>query len=301
LCFATGVVTFPAVVWAPVNRAAPGDDRILLFTRVVAAVVIVILLFAWAVLFLLPSQTDHRFAWTIQPSMTAMLMSAGYGSALYFFTRVLTGDRWHRVALGFLPTTVFTWMMLGATLLHWDRFHHGSLPFMVWFWVYLITPVLVPAVWVMNRSHDPGMRKAQDAAFPGGIRIAMVVVGVGMLSIAAWMYLAPTSAIAAWPWVLTPLTTRAVASFVALPGVAWLAIAADGRLSAAPAVLGTLALGLVLLLIAVARSWNEFDHGNALAYVYVAGLIGTLATIASLALWIHNQERHGPSVVGASP
>jgi hypothetical protein len=287
-------------VWAPVTSAAAGDDRILLFTRVVAAVVIAILLLAWAVLFLFPTQTDHRFAWTIQPSMTAMLMGAGYGSALYFFARVLTGNRWHRVALGFLPTTVFTWMMLGATLLHWDKFHHGTLPFMLWFWVYLITPLVVPTVWVVNRRRDPGATKARDAMFPGGLRIAMVVAGAGMLSIAAWMYAAPASAIAVWPWMLTVLTTRAVASFVALPGVAWLAIAADGRLSAAPAVLATLALGLVLLLIAVARSWNQFDHANALAYVYVAGLIGTLAAIASLALWIRNQNDAIHPPVGAS-
>jgi hypothetical protein len=256
----------------------------------VAAAVIVILLLAWVVLFLFPTETDHRFAWTIQPSMTAMLMGAGYGSALYFFARVLTEDRWHRIALGFLPTTVFTWMMLGATLLHWDKFHHGTLPFMVWFWVYVITPVLVPAVWLLNRPRDPGPRKGSDEMFPGKLRLAMIVAGAGMVSIAAWMYLAPESAIAVWPWVLTPLTARAVASFVALPGVAWLAIAADGRRSAAPATLGTLALGLVLLLIAVARSWDEFDHGNALAYVYVAGLVGTLAAIAALAVWIRGQS-----------
>jgi hypothetical protein len=272
------------------NTAAPQDDRILPLTRVVAAVVIVILLFAWGVLFLLPSQTDHRFAWTIQPSMTALLMGAGYGSALYFFARVLTEDRWRRVALGFLPTTVFTWMMLGATLLHWDRFHHGSLAFALWFWIYLVTPVLVPAVWFMNRRHDPGTTDGEET-FPRMVRIAIVVAGAGMLSIAAWMYLAPTSAIDVWPWLLTPLTARAVASFVALPGVAWLAIAADGRLSAAPVMLGTLALGLVLLLIAVARSWSQFDHSNVLSYIYVAGLAATLAAIGGLSLWIRNRQR----------
>ena len=277
-------------MWAPVNSVASRDDRILLFTRLVAGVVIAILLLAWVVLFLFPAQTDHRFAWTIQPSMTALLMGAGYGSALYFFARVLFGDRWHRVALGFLPTTVFTWMMLGATLLHWDKFHHGTLPFLLWFWVYVVTPILVPTVWLVNRRRDPGARKTHDAMFPSGLRIAMVVTGAGMVSIAAWMYVAPASAIAVWPWMLTALTTRAIASFVALPGVAWLAMAADGRLSAAPVVLATLALGLVLLLIAVARSWNEFDHANVLAYVYVAGLIGTLAAIASLTIWIRKQN-----------
>src|SRR5438093_2893140 len=111
--------------------------------------------------------------------MTALLMGAGYGSALYFFARVLTGDRWHRVTLGFLPTTVFTWMMLGATLLHWDRFHHGSNAFLLWFWVYVITPVLVPALWLLNRRHDPKTLEERDGMFPRWIRNAMAVAGVG--------------------------------------------------------------------------------------------------------------------------
>ena len=269
--------------------SSPPDDRILPFTRVVAAVVIVILLFAWVVLFLLPAETDRRFAWTIQPTMTAMLMGAGYGSALSFFVRVLVERRWHRVGLGFLPTTVFTWMMLGATFLHWDRFRHGSLPFLLWLWIYLITPLLVPGVWIVNRRHDPGVPEARDAAFPAGLRVAMAGAGLGMLAISGWMYLAPSSAIAVWPWALTPLTARAVAAFVALPGVAWLAIASDDRWSAAGVMLGTVAIGLALLLVAVGRAWDQFDHSDPLSYVYVGGLIGTLGAIGALSAWMRRR------------
>ncbi len=271
--------------------APPKDDRDLPFTRVVAALVIVILMFAWIVLFVMPTQTEHRFAWTIHPTMTAMLMGAGYGSALYFFVRVLTEKRWHRVALGFMPTTVFTWMMLGATFLHWGRFHHGSVPFLAWLWIYLITPFLVPAVWLVNRRHDPGVAEARDTALPSWVRVTMVGVGAGMVAISGWMYVAPASAISAWPWTLTPLTARAVASFVALPGVAWLAIAGDGRWSAARVMLGTVAIGLVLLLVAVVRAWGEFDHSNPLSYVYTAGLIATLAGIGALSVWMRRQAR----------
>jgi hypothetical protein len=256
---------------------------------VVAALVIVILVFATVVLFLLPAETDRRFAWTIQPTMTAMLMGAGYGSALYFFARVLVERRWHRVGLGFLPTTIFTWMMLGATFLHWDRFRHGSLPFLLWFWIYLLTPLLVPGVWVVNRRHDPGVPEDHDAAFPSWLRMAMAGVGFGMLALAGWMYLAPTSAAAVWPWTLTPLTCRAVAAFVALPAVAWLAIASDGRWSAARVVLGTVAIGLVLLLVAVGRAWDQFDHSDPLSYVYVSGLIGTLGAIGALSAWMRRR------------
>jgi len=247
-------------------------------------VVFVILVLAWVVLFLHPGETDRRFAWTIDSRMTAMVMGAGYGSALYFFARVLTEQRWHRAALGFLPTTVFTWLMLGATFLHWDRFRHGSSPFRLWFWVYLITPILVPAVWFMNRRHDPKTLEQPDATFPRWTRRAMVAAGIAILAVVMWLYGWPENAIGAWPWPLTPLTARAVAAFVALPGVAWLAIAADGRWSAARATLTTVAIGLVLLLIAVARAWDEFDHTNALSVIYVAGLIATLAVIAVLSV-----------------
>jgi len=256
-----------------------------------AVAVIAILVLAWIVLFLFPSDTDHRFAWTIDSRMTVMLMGAGYGSAIYFFVRVLTERRWHRVTLGFIPTTVFTWMMLGATVLHWDRFRHGSTPFLLWFWVYLLTPILVPAVWFLNRSHDPRMLEERDAIFPRWIRVAMAVAGIAMAAVAAWMYVVPGSAASVWPWSLTPLTARAVAAFVALPAVAWLAIAVDGRWSASRVMLATIALGLVLLLIAVVRAWHEFDPTNPLRVIYVGGLVGTLAAIAILSLWMRRLIR----------
>ena len=258
------------------------DDRILVFTRVVAAVVVAILFIAWFALYLHPGETDHRFAWTISSRMTAMLMGAGYGSAILFYVRVLLGRRWHRVALGFIPTTVFTWLLLAATVLHWDKFRHGSLPFMLWVWIYAITPILVPAVWLLNRPRDPGTPEHEDAVLARSTRAVLVTVGVLLLSVAAALFLRPSALIPAWPWPLTPLTARAVAGFVALPGVAWLALAADGRWSAGRVAVQTVALGTILLLGSVTRAWSEFDHSNPLSYLYVAGLVGTLLGLGAL-------------------
>jgi hypothetical protein len=260
----------------------PTDDRILVFTRVVAAVVVGILFTAWFALYLHPGETDHRFAWTISSRMTAMLMGAGYGSAILFYVRVLLGRRWHRVALGFIPTTVFTWLLLAATVLHWDKFRHGSLPFMLWVWIYAITPILVPSVWLLNRRRDPGTPESEDAVLARPIRAVLVAAGALLLAVAAVMFLRPSALIPAWPWPLTPLTARAVAGFIALPGVAWLAIAADGRWSAGRVAVQTVALGVVLLIGAVTRAWSEFDHSNVLSYLYVAGLAGTLVGLAAL-------------------
>jgi hypothetical protein len=267
------------------------DDRILPFTRFVALVVIGILVTAWVILFLWPEQTDRRFAWTIEPTMTPMLMGAGYGSAAYFYARVLFGRRWHLVSLGFLPTTLFTWMLLAATFLHWDRFHHGEFPFYLWLWVYIVTPFLVPGVWLLNRRYDPGRPDPDDPPFPAWVLLGLRVAGAFLLAIAAWLFVFPEAAIDAWPWMLTPLTARTVAAFVALPGVAWLVIATDGRWSAARAMVETVALGLVFLVIAVVRAWDQFDTGNPLTWAYVGGLVGTLVAIAAGYGWMESRRR----------
>jgi hypothetical protein len=269
-----------------------GDDHILVFTRVVAAVVVGILFTAWFALYLHPGETDHRFAWTISSRMTAMLMGAGYGSAILFYTRVLLGRRWHRVALGFIPTAVFTWLLLAATVLHWGKFRHGSLPFLLWVWIYAITPILVPAVWLLNRPRDPGTPEHEDAVLARPIRSILVAVGVLLLAVAAALFLRPSELISVWPWPLTPLTARAVAGFVALPGVAWLAIAADGRWSAGRVAVQTVGLGVILLIGAVIRAWSEFDHSNPLSYLYVAGLAGTLVGLVALYVFEERAVTH---------
>jgi hypothetical protein len=117
---------------------------------------------------------------------------------------------------------------------------------------------------------------------------------VVMLAIAAWLFLFPSGAIGGWPWTLTPLTARSVAACVARPGVAWLAVAADGRWSATKTVLETLALGLVLLLVAVARAWEQFDTSRALTWLYVGGLVGTLAALAVWYAWMERRSSKLP-------
>src|SRR5437879_594566 len=167
------------------------DDRVLVFTRIVAVVGGVILFTAWFALYLHPGETDRRFAWTISSRMTAMLMGAGYGSAILFYLRVLFGRRWHRVALGFIPTAVFTWLLLAATFLHWDKFRHGSFPFLLWVWIYAITPLLVPAVWLSNRPRDHGTLEAADVELAGPLKAGLVAVGILLLAVAGCVFAPP--------------------------------------------------------------------------------------------------------------
>lgn len=44
-------------------------------------------------------------------------------------------------------------------------------------------------------------------------------VGICLILLATVVFIVPAPAIAAWPWTLTPLTTRIIASWMMLPGV----------------------------------------------------------------------------------
>lgn len=270
-------------------EAGAPDDRILPIVRVVAAIIVVILAVATWVLFFHPESTDRHFAWTIKPDMTARLMGVGYGSALYFYVRVLTGRRWHRVTLGFLPTTLFTWLMLSATLLHLDKFHHGTLPFALWLWIYVITVALVPGVWLLNRSHDPGTLEERDACIPRWARTLLAIAGGGLLVVVALLFAWPAGAIRVWPWTLTPLTSRTVAAFTSIPAAGWVVMAWDGRWSAAKVLCETLLIGLVLLVVGVALSWSDFDPSRPLTWVYLVWVGATIAGVAALSVWMESK------------
>jgi hypothetical protein len=287
--------TGPCAKGDGVRARVERDDRIFVVTRAVAVVVILILVLATDVLNFDPGRTATRFPWTIPSHMTCFVMGSGYGSAVYFFIRVLTGRRWHRVHLGFAPTTAFVTLLLASTLLHSGKFHHGTFPFELWFVVYLVTPVVIPALWAWNHRTDPRELEPADARLPDAVRLALVVTGLAMAAVTAIVFVRPSLAIPVWPWPLTPLTARAVAAFIALPAVAWLAMAADSRWSACRIPIETVGLGLVLLLIGVARAWSEFDTSRLLTYVYVVGLSATLVSVTALWLWMnHSVRRSAP-------
>ena len=274
------------------------DDRVLLSTRMLAACIVPFLLVAFAGLSLFPSSTGSWFAWDVRPSMTPLLMAAGYLAGAYFFIRVLTERRWHRVHLGFLPITAFTLFLGIATLSHLDRFEHDHVAFWVWTGLYLTTPVLVPLVWWRNRATDPGaLEPNADLALPRGVRALLLVAGVVQSAIAAVLLLSPPTMIAIWPWQLTPLTAQVLGGWFALPGVVALAMALDGRSSAIRITLQSQVIGIALILIGAARAWSDFHTDNPLAYVFVGGLGLLLVGLVALDLGTQRMRRQASARV----
>ncbi|MGA7730998.1 MAG: hypothetical protein WCD37_06960 [Chloroflexia bacterium] len=274
------------------------DDRILPEVRWTAVVVIVVLLTTVGVLYGFPERTGELFAWKIDPPMSALFLGAGYAGGLYFFVRVALASRWHTVANIFTPTTVFVWLMLAATLLHFDRFIKDSVAFNLWIVIYLITPIYVPFLWYRNRVTDPHVVEPGDIVVPRSVRVASGMLGVGALVFAVILFALPqfgSGALDIWPWKLTPLTARVTAAAMSFPAVAWVMLGREQRWSGWRVPLGVQLVALGMTLLAVPRAWDSFDGSRLATWVFVGVLLALVA--ATLVLYVTMEARRRAAVV----
>jgi hypothetical protein len=280
------------------------DGRILPATHWASLVVFAILVPALVILWGLPGRTADAWAWTIEPDLTPIFLGAGYGAGAYFFLRTFLADRFHPSAAGIFGAAFFATFMLVATLIHWDRFNHGDAPligalvFYGWVIVYILSPVVVFALWWLNRRTDTGEPAPGEAIVPQGARRAAQVVAAGAFALAAVLYLAPATAIDFWPWQLTPLTSRVIGSFTAQVGVGAVLVSLDPRWSAWKLIVETFFVATALLLIGALRAWDDFDTANAATYVYIGSLLAADVALVWLYLAMERRERAQPSVAG---
>lgn len=258
------------------------DDRVFRETRWLGAVIVPFLVVAFALLYFFPDDTRHWFAWDVQPTITPLIMGAGYIAGAYFFVRVARANRWHRIQVGFLPVTAFTLFMAIGTFAHLDRFATEHVAFWIWVGLYVVTPVLVPLAWWRNRATDPGTPEPGEPALPAFVRPLLLAAGTVQTVVALVLLLSPSTMIAHWPWHLTPLTAQTLGGWFALPGVTALMMGLDGRWTAIRITLESQLIGLALILLATVRAWDDVDTSNTLAYIFVAGIAGLFISLLAL-------------------
>jgi hypothetical protein len=249
------------------------DDRIQPLTRIVAVIVIPFLWLAFLILYFYPDTSGERFAWAIRPHMTAMYMGAGYLGGSWLFVNAVFGKRWHRIAGGFLPITTFTWFMMLATFLHWDRFSHGRLGFTLWLILYIVTPFLVPALWLRNRKTDSGEPEPNDIVIPAAVAMIMKLIAAGALIYAVVGFINPEFVILTWVWTLTPLTARVLCGWIALLGVGAFAMSIEKRWSGWKVPLESIAIWHVLVFVAAFLNPADFTSGLANWYTLAIGVM----------------------------
>ncbi|MEZ4519084.1 MAG: hypothetical protein R3C44_20460 [Chloroflexota bacterium] len=269
----------------------PANDQILPLTKIVAAAVIPFLVVAFIILYPPGDRTGQWFAWSISPNLTAAIMGAGYLAGGYFFARALLGVRWHHIAGGFLPVTVFTAIMLAATLLDWDVFDPGHWPFWVWLALYIVTPVIaVPFVWWRNRPADPGTPDTPDFLLPPQTRPIMMIVGGILLLAVAAILIRPQLAIDIWPWNLSTLTARVMAGWQSLLGVGALTMAGERRWSGWRIPLQSIIFWQALVTLAFFLYRDDMTGG--MLNWYVVYTIGGLAAAIGFTVWAEMQTRN---------
>ena len=256
------------------------DDRVLPLTRGIAAAIVPFLVVAFAVLYPWPGDTDRLFAWPIRPTTTAMVLGSAYLGGAWFFVCAARARSWHTVKAGFVPVAVFASLMGIATILHWDKFHHGHVAFWLWVLLYFTTPFLIVLVWLRNRRHDVPA-DADELLLP--ILAARVIAAVGVLALVwgLFLYLLPAAAIALWPWSLTPLTARVLGAVTCL-GLAGIGARFDRRWSSARLPFQVAGVMLTAILVAGVRAHAEFDSGNVLTWLLAAGFVGVTAAVVAL-------------------
>ena len=276
------------------------DDRLLAPTKWTAVCIVPVLVAAFVILYGFPDRTKQLWAWTMKPTMTAMVMGAGYLAGAYFFTRVATTRQWHRIGAGILAVTPFTGILLIGTIVHWDKFNHRHVSFFAWLVLYAVTPFLLPWLWVRNRRHDPGSRPPGDVRVPKGVRAAMVVVGVVQLWTAGWLFFAPGVMADKWPWHLTTLTSRSLSAFLVFPAVTWVWFAVDDRWSTFEIPLQTATLGLLLIAGAAVRAWDEFKGPRSSVDGFVVALAAVIALLVGVQLAMGVRARAAGTAPAAS-
>lgn len=267
------------------------DDRILVPTRWVAALVTPILTVAGVLLVGFPGATEQLWAWPMGPELTVLTVGGGYLAGAVLFARATRARAWHTIGAVFLFATILTVLLLGATLLHWEAFSHGHVAFWTWLVVYAVTPLLLPAIWLGNRRRDPGTSGHGDPDVPRWVRLAVGAIGIVQVLVAVTFFAVPSVAVELWPWQLSALTARTLAAFLAFIGAMWVYFLVESRWSALRLHVESATIGLALVAIGAVRASSDLGPGRGSVALFVLLLGGTLLGLVALQVWMRRLAR----------
>jgi hypothetical protein len=242
-------------------------------------------------LFLLSTQTESFFAWTINSSLTAAFLGASYWSSgvlEYLASRERT---WANSRIAVPAVLLFTTLTLIVTVLHRDRFHftspglHTRAGTWAWLLVYAVVPVLMGLLLLRQRT-VPGSDPPRRAPLPGWMRATLTLQAIVMIPLGLALLVAPLRAASLWPWELTPLTGRAIGAWLTSLGVAaahtvWENDGTRVRIALRSYLVLSVLQGMALLRYSGEMRWNSASawiYLLILLSIFVVGLMGELAS-----------------------
>ena len=204
------------------------DDRLIWLARVAFGVLIPFTAIFGPLLILFSESTRDFWAWEITPAMSSVWVGAGYTFGAFAITTMIVAGRWRSAILPTVATFALSVGLLGATLLHLDRFFVGTLPFYVWLIIYIYLPIGLPLIYALNRGRDPGVQP-NDLLVPQQLALGGGIGGVLIALFGLFMFFSPTALAESWPWQLTPLMSRVIGSWMLFMGVAGMCLFFERR------------------------------------------------------------------------
>ena len=234
-------------------------------------------------LFVLSTETDRFFAWTIKAPISAALLGAFYGSASFIAFLSAREEQWSRARVGVPGVIVFIWLTLLATLLHLDEFHLDSDRWLaravawVWLVVYALEPVALSIVYVVQ-VRTPGTDVAAGPRQPAWFRSAVTAQGAVATAAGVVLFLAPERSADVWPWPLGPLVARALGAWLVGFGLLLVAVGIEQLWDRVRAAVIGIAVAAALHLVALVRFADDVDWDRPVAWLLVGYLVSVLAT-----------------------
>ena len=243
---------------------------------------------AGGLLFIGATETEDWFSWTIEPPLSAAALGAFYWGAFVLLATGATASGWRGVRPIALPVLAIAISLLVITLIHLDPFDLDSLFGVFWLCAYIAAPPLLVAGIVLERRRDPPGHPPRVSGrvrppLGSALRATLAIEGGVMLAVSAIMLLAPDTAADLWPWALTPLTSRALGSFVLGVALVALLVAREEEIElfrgTATALVGLAALQL----LAVALHTPDLGDDDLATGIYL-GFVGVVLATGLYAL-----------------
>lgn len=231
--------------------------------------------------YLLSSQTDRYFAWTITLPLTAAFLGAFYLTALGMAVLSARQREWSRARVGVPGVAAFLWLTLLATALHLDLFHlragPGTARAAAWAWlvIYVLDPIALTTLWFLQ-TRVRGPDRPRSRLLPFWYRGLLAAEGTVSVAVGACLFVAPSTATHLWPWPLTPLTAQAVAAWLVGYGIVLLTMIVENDWERVrPGLVPSVVL-FVLQTIALSRYPEAVTWSSQSAWILLVMLGGTL-------------------------
>jgi hypothetical protein len=277
----------------PSNRPRPLDPLM----RAALYLGSLLVFLAGVQLFVFTRETERLFAWTIAAANSAAFLGAFYWTSVPLAFLSARERTWERARVGVPGVLVFLVLTLATTVIHFDKFHfQSSAPIAkgaawVWLLIYAVDPLLI-AVALVRQLRMPGRDGPRTRPLGSLFRATLGLNSGLVLAVAVALFAAPLWAARWWPWELTPLTARAMASWLLGLGVVQLTSVMDNDWARIrSATIAYTVLG-ALELVALARFSGEVDWANPVAWLFVAFFAGVL-TIGSYGWYQANRWSAG--------